>query len=253
MSDPRERLILALDVPSEAEAHSLVSELRGHVGLFKIGLELFSSAGTDVVRSVAGAGGGVFLDLKLHDIPNTVAGAARAIARLNVAMFTVHALGGKDMMRAAVEAAREEAARLSVDPPQVIAVTVLTSVDAATLSAQLRVDSTVEDYVTHLAELAAAAGVDGVVSSPLELSRLKKVVPSGFRLVTPGVRPAWASLGDQRRVASPGEAIRQGATHLVLGRPIRRPPKEIGTRVQAAEAVLREIAGAEREESRPQD
>lgn len=206
----RNRLMVALDVPTRAEALSLAGRVGPHAGHLKVGMRLFTAEGPDLVRALKAGGHGVFLDLKYHDIPNTVAGAAASAAALGVDFFDVHAAGGGDMMRAAAQASREEAARLGLRPPAVLAVTVLTSLP-----------STVEQVVA-LAESAREAGVDGVVASAREARAVRGAVGPGFLIVTPGIRPSWAASNDQRRVATPREAVESGADYIVVGRPILR-------------------------------
>jgi orotidine-5'-phosphate decarboxylase len=213
----RERLIVALDTGVAAEALGWAEALRGEVGLVKVGLELFAAAGPDIVRDLRGRGLGVFLDLKLHDIPATVAGAVAAHARLGVEMTTLHAAGGRAMLLAAV-AARDRSASPGL---RLLAVTVLTSLDAAGL-AEVGVSDSPAARAEALAVLALRCGADGAVCSPLEAERLRSRCGEGFLLVTPGVRPAGAGADDQARVATPAEAVRRGADYLVVGRPITR-------------------------------
>lgn len=215
---PRERVLAALDVASLNEALALVGPLRPYVGGFKVGLELCTAEGAPrVVEAVAAAGGAVFLDLKLHDIPNTVAGAVRSVCALGpaVRMLTLHASGGAAMLRAAVEAAAGFRER-----PLLLAVTVLTSVDAAALRDELGVTAPLDEQVVHLARLAQVAGLDGVVASPHEAPAIRRTCGDDLLIVTPGVRPVWAAAGDQRRVLTPAEALCAGADYLVIGRPI---------------------------------
>src|SRR5205085_5196823 len=198
-----DKLIIALDVDNVVEARALVSRLRGHVGMFKIGAQLFTAAGPDFVREVVGAGARVFLDLKFHDIPNTVAGAAAAAVRLGVSLFNVHAAGGGEMLRRAAEATAETAAREGLPRPKRIAVTVLTSSDAGVL-AEIGVGDTLAAQVARLARLAEACGLDGVVASPHEIAPVRAVVARpDFLIVTPGVRPRNVAHDDQRRVLTP--------------------------------------------------
>jgi orotidine-5'-phosphate decarboxylase len=224
MRDPRDRLIVALDVDTVAQAEDLVDRLRGVVARFKIGSQLFTAAGPPAVEAVMKRGGEVFLDLKYHDIPNTVAGAAREATRLGVFMFNVHASGGAAMMRAAADAAGRAARDLGGRRPLVLAVTVLTSLDRRALQRELGVASSVEGHVLHLAGLARDAGLDGAVASPNEIRGLRTQLGPGFVIVTPGVRPAGAGTDDQARVATPAEAARAGAHYLVIGRPITAAP-----------------------------
>ena len=214
------RLIVALDVETASAARELVSALRGTVGMFKIGSELFTAAGPGLVREIVDSGERVFLDLKYHDIPNTVAGAAVAATRLGVSIFNLHAAGGSEMMRRTAAAVAECAESERLQRPSIIAVTVLTSANAATL-AEVGLDLEPEKWVPRLALLAATCGLDGVVASPREVSLVRSIVKQpGFLVVTPGVRPAGSALFDQKRVTTPGEAIMAGADYVVVGRPI---------------------------------
>lgn len=204
--------MVALDVPEAARALQLARELKPHVGGLKVGLELFVSAGPAIVEEIGPTQ--VFLDLKFHDIPNTVAGCSRVAARLGVLMFNVHCLGGFDMMRAAAEASR------TINPAvQVIGVTILTSHDRPSLT-KLGLDEEPATAVRRLALLAREAGLDGVVCSPQEIALVRAECGEDFVLVTPGVRPAGAALGDQKRVMTPQDALAAGANWLVVGRPI---------------------------------
>lgn len=207
-------LIVAIDRPDLAAGLALAETLRGVVGGVKLGLELFVAEGPRAVRAMAATGLPIFLDLKLHDIPNTVAGAVRAAARLGAALLTVHAGGGRAMLEAAVQAARAAPA-----PPRLLAVTVLTSLDAADLAAT-GVAGGPLDQAVRLAKLARAAGLDGVVCSPVEIAALREALGPEALIVVPGIRPAGAAAADQKRVATPQEALARGADLLVIGRPI---------------------------------
>jgi orotidine-5'-phosphate decarboxylase len=222
----RNPIIVALDVPTPERARELAGQLAGAVGAFKIGKELFTAAGPDIVRRIRATGAAVFLDLKFHDIPNTVASAVRAAVRLDVQMLTIHTSGGSAMMRAAEEAAQNEAAKLGTAPPLVLGVTVLTSMDDAAL-AELGIAATAAEQVARLARLAVAAGVRGLVCSPLEIGLLRGLVPPAIQLVTPGIRPAGADKGDQKRTLTPAEAVAAGANWLVIGRPIIAAPDPV--------------------------
>lgn len=213
-------ILVALDVPSAQAALSLADTLRGVVGGFKIGSQLFTAAGPEIVRTMVERGDRVFLDLKFHDIPNTVAGAIRSSSDLGVWMVNVHASGGRPMMEAARKAADERQAA-SGPRPIVIAVTVLTSLDAPAL-ASVGVSATPQDQVVRLAEMAKASGLDGVVASPQETAAIRQACGSDFVIVTPGIRggSAAASKDDQQRTMSPAEAIAAGSSYLVIGRPI---------------------------------
>jgi len=236
-------LIVALDVGTAAEARRAFAALRGEVGMFKVGSELFTSEGPGFVGELVGAGARVFLDLKFHDIPNTVAGAARAAVRLGVSLFNVHAAGGSEMMRRAAEATAEEATRLGSERPRLIAVTVLTSADAGLLAETGVAAPSVESQVARLARLTAGAGLDGVVASPREIGPVRAAVArEGFLVVTPGVRPAAAGHDDQRRVLTPAEAVRAGADYLVVGRAVLRAPDP----ARAARAIVEEMEGGEK-------
>jgi orotidine-5'-phosphate decarboxylase len=230
----KDKIILALDVSSEGEAVELVSTLKDYVGAFKIGLELFTSVGPRIIESARNAGAErIFYDGKLHDIPNTVAGAARAAVRMGVWMFNVHASGGTAMMRAAADAADDEAHRLGVEQPLILGVTVLTSISAEVLHDELSVLTLLENQVTHLAQLSQNAGLSGVVASPREIADVKSACGPEFLVVTPGVRPAWAAANDQKRVMTPAEAVQLGADYLVIGRPITAAddPREAARRI----------------------
>jgi orotidine-5'-phosphate decarboxylase len=214
------KLIVALDVDNAQKARELVSALRGVVGMFKIGSQLFTAAGPALVREIVSSGERVFLDLKFHDIPNTVAAAGVEATRLGVSIFNLHAAGGSEMMRRTAGAVAECAEAERLARPSVIAVTVLTSADASTL-AEVAPGSTPAELVPRLALLAAANGMDGVVASPQEITVIRTAVKQeGFIIVTPGVRPAGAELSDQKRVTTPREAIIAGADYIVVGRPI---------------------------------
>ena len=223
MDDAQRRLIFALDVDSFEEARGWVEQLSGKVGVFKVGKQLFTKCGPDVVKMVREGGGEVFLDLKYHDIPNTVAMAGLEALRLGVWMFNVHALGGQEMMAKLVAEVDRVCPRGTPGRPLLIAVTILTSSTDATLSA-IGIDRPVSEMVPRLARLAQQAGMDGVVASPQEVGLIRAACGENFLIVTPGVRPADASLADQKRVMTPGEALRAGADYLVIGRPISAAP-----------------------------
>jgi len=217
------RIILALDRPDPDSALALVEAIP-QLRWVKVGLELFSAAGPDVVRQLRQRGLEVFLDLKFHDIPATMAGACRSAARLGAGLITVHACAGSEALRAAQEAAQESAAAAGRRPPTLLAVTVLTSWDPGRFASELAITEPIERHVAHLARLAAEAGIGGCVCSPLEVATLRSSHPEPFALVTPGIRPAGAARGDQQRVMTPAAAIAAGASQLVIGRPISAAP-----------------------------
>lgn len=215
-----DKLIVALDVDTPDQALDLVTDLRGVAGMFKIGSQLFTLAGPRIVKDIIASGAKVFLDLKFHDIPHQVAGSARSAAQLGVSLFTLHASGGAEMMQRAVEAVTEVADREGTTRPAVLAVSVLTSIDAAALS-QIGINSSPEESVLRLVKLAEQSGVDGVVASPQEAATIRATVArQKFLIVTPGIRPAGNDAGDQRRIATPAAALNAGADYLVVGRPI---------------------------------
>jgi len=215
----RNPIIVALDVPTAERALELAEQLAPHVGAFKVGKELFVSAGPEIVRRLRETGAAVFLDLKFHDIPNTVAKAVAAAVRLDVQMLTIHCSGGSEMMRAAENAAQTSARELNRPVPLVLGVTVLTSMDSSALS-ELGGETDPGRQVERLAKLAAGAGLRGLVCSPLELPRLRQILPRELQLVTPGIRTGKEKVDDQKRTLSPGEALAAGADWLVIGRPI---------------------------------
>jgi orotidine-5'-phosphate decarboxylase len=220
MEQAREKLIVALDVETAERALDLFDTLRDIAGMFKIGSQLFTAAGPDVVRQIIKRGGRVFLDLKFHDIPNTVAAAGIEATRLGVSIFNIHAGGGMEMMKCTAEAVAEIATREGLAKPAVIAVTVLTSLNSDSLS-QLGINKDPEFLAKSFARAASVCGLDGVVASPQEIQVIRRDIPgTGFLVITPGVRPANATPDDQRRVMTPAEAIRAGADYLVVGRPI---------------------------------
>jgi orotidine-5'-phosphate decarboxylase len=231
MTTPRDRLIVALDVQDAATARTMVDRLAGHVGMFKIGSQIFTAAGPDFVREVIARGEKVFLDLKFHDIPNTVAGAVSSAGQLGVSLVDVHALGGKAMLEAAVGALPAMGIRL-------IAITILTSHDEETL-ASIGVTGSVADCVRRLAVLAREAGADGVVASPQEVAPVREACGRDFLIVTPGIRPAGSARGDQARTATPAAAVAAGADYIVVGRPILEAPDPAA----AADAIVRELTG----------
>ncbi len=234
----RNPIIVALDVPTAERARLLVRQLAPVVGAFKVGKELFTSEGPALVRQLRADGAAVFLDLKFHDIPHTVAQAVEAAVRLDVQMLTIHTSGGTVMMQAAERAAREAADALGRAVPLVLGVTVLTSLDDAALG-EVGIDGGAAAQVERLAGLAVRAGLRGLVCSPLELRRLRAALPAEVQLVTPGIRPAGAGRDDQKRTMTPREAIAAGADWLVIGRPIWAAPDPRA----AAERIVGGLAG----------
>jgi len=233
----RNPIIAALDVPTAEQALKLAEEIAAAVGAFKIGSELFTAAGPDIVRRVRATGASVFLDLKFHDIPNTVAKAVTSAVGLDVQMLTVHTSGGLDMLQAAEQAAKEAALKMGRTPPLVLGVTVLTSLNSGALR-EIGLEANVESQVRRLATLAINAGLRGLVCSPQEVAKLKQFIPANLQLVTPGIRTGVEKADDQARTLTPKEAIAAGASWLVVGRPIyaAQDPRA------AAEKILESIA-----------
>lgn len=236
MNQASERLIFALDVDEMSQAQHWVRELRDQVGVFKVGKQLFTRCGPDVVKMIRDEGGEVFLDLKYHDIPNTVAMAGIEACRLGVKIFNVHALGGREMMRETATKAEQYCRAAGSVLPLRIAVTILTSSTDTTLR-EIGIERTVSEMVPHLARLTQESGFDGVVASPLEVGLIRAACGSDFKIITPGVRPAFAAANDQKRIMTPGEAITAGADYLVIGRPISSAPSPLS----AAQMIIDEI------------
>jgi orotidine-5'-phosphate decarboxylase len=232
----KDKLIVALDVETPSKALDLVKDLHSVAGMFKVGSQLFTAAGPQIVRDIIALDSRVFLDLKFHDIPHQVAGAARSAAELGVSLFTIHASGGSEMMQRAVEAVAEVG-----NNSKVLAISVLTSIDANIL-AQIGVSSTPSECVMKLVKLAESAGVDGVVASPQEIEAIRGVIPNpDFLVVTPGIRPTQNESADQKRVATPAAAISAGASYLVVGRPITGATDPVA----AAQQIVAEMQNAE--------
>lgn len=233
-STPKDRLAVALDFPSAHAALDLVDRLSGTCSWFKVGMELYYATGNSLIETLRNRGFHVFLDLKLHDIPNTVAGAVRSATQAGASLLTIHAAGGPAMMAAAAEAAT------SPDGPRLLAVTVLTSMDASELAA-IGVASSPAEQVLRLAKLAKQCGINGMVCSAEEVGTLRTELGSDALLVIPGIRPTGSDVGDQKRIATPAAAIQRGASMLVVGRPITRAADP----ARAAESILREIQEAQ--------
>ena len=231
-----EKLIVALDISSIAEAERLVKLLAPLVAVFKVGNELFTAQGPSVIQMIHSYGAKVFLDLKFHDIPNTVGSVCEAAVRHGVFMLNVHAIGGTHMMTQAVQSVHRTAEELKITPPYVLGVTVLTSMKDNDLK-EIGIGKKLEKEVVNLAVLAKACGLDGVVASAHEIEMIRKKTNKDFLIVTPGVRPVWAAHGDQKRVMTPKEAAGKGANFIVVGRPITQSPSPL----EAVEKVLAEI------------
>ena len=239
-SAARQRLIVALDLADPARARTLATLLAPEVGMFKVGKQLFVNSGPDIVRMIHDLGGEVFLDLKFHDIPNTVAAAAVEATRLGVKLFNIHVSGGREMMRQTAEAVEEVCGKEGLRRPSVLGVTVLTSLDASDLES-MGVQGAVAAHVVRLAGMAREAGLAGVVCSAQEVRDIRNACGDSFMLVTPGIRPAGQQAGDQKRVMTPGDAVRAGIDHIVVGRPITGADDP----VEAARAVVAEMSAAE--------
>lgn len=232
-----EKIIVALDVETADEARKIIDEIGAEVGAFKIGLQLFTAAGASFVREIVDKNIKLFLDVKFHDIPNTVAKASVEVARLGVWMFNVHALGGTEMMRRTVENVREVCAKENLVQPKIIGVTVLTSASRETLH-EVGIEQEIDSQVLNLARLTAKCGLDGVVASPLEVDAIRRnVEKKDFLIVTPGIRPGFATNDDQKRVMTPKRALSQGADYLVIGRPITQD----NDKLSAVRKILEEI------------
>ncbi|MEN6328283.1 MAG: orotidine-5'-phosphate decarboxylase [Syntrophomonas sp.] len=234
----KDRIVLALDVDSQEQALTLVKELAQEVGVFKVGMQLFNSAGPDIVRYINELGGRVFVDLKFHDIPNTVAAAGRVMTRLNAFMFNVHAAGGKEMMAQVVADVKDEAAKLGIEPPKILAVTVLTSISQQQLEDEMLISGwDVKDVVVKWAQMAQEAGISGVVCSPKEITAIREACGPDFLIVTPGIRPAWSEKNDQKRITTPRQALDMGTDYMVIGRPIVKAENQR----QAARKIIEEL------------
>jgi len=226
----KERLILALDVNDPGDALDIVDRFSEWVTTFKVGLELFTTAGPEIVKKIHGRGKKVFLDLKFHDIPNTVVKASVVVTRLGVSMFNLHASGGFEMMRRTSETVVETCLRENLPRPKIIAVTVLTSISQDEFKKDMGYQHGIRTHVKHLSAMAHRAGLDGVVASGHEVSAIRNSLGSGFIIVTPGIRPSWSPPDDQKRTMTPKEAIRNGADYLVVGRAVlsqKEPEKAI--------------------------
>lgn len=220
--NPQEKIIVALDVSNKEEALSLVRQLKD-TNIFKVGLQLFTVEGPSLVKNLQDLGKKVFLDLKFHDIPNTVAGAVRMGVRMGVHMMTLHASGGREMMASAAQAAKEEAESVGTAPSLLLAVTILTSLKGKHLK-DIGIGTDTKSQVLNLAGLAFQSGIEGIVCSPKEIEAIKKTFKKNLAVVAPGIRPKWAAAQDQKRILTPAQAVQKGADYLVIGRPITQAP-----------------------------
>lgn len=237
----KDRIILALDVDSRREALNLVKELAPYVGMFKVGMQLYNSTGPAIVSAINDCGGRVFVDLKFHDIPNTVASAGRVMTRLNCAMFNIHAAGGRDMMKALSREVQLEAERLGVAVPITLAVTVLTSIGQQDLERDMLISGlSVEQVVVKWALAAKECGISGVVCSPHEIAAIRSACGADFKIVSPGIRPAWSEANDQKRITTPAQAVELGADYIVIGRPITAAVDKVA----AAQMIIDELEAA---------
>jgi|TARA_R110000803_G_scaffold42697_1_gene91460 orotidine-5'-phosphate decarboxylase len=234
---PKDRIFCAIDTTDLDHAIDLASKLSGVIGGAKLGKEFFAAHGPQGVQAVAKVGMPIFLDVKYHDIPNTVAGAIRAVTPMGLKIVNVHAAGGIEMMKRAGEAARETAAKAGVDAPWVIAVTILTSMDQHDLD-DVGLKGPIDERVVKLAELTQKAGLDGVVCSAREITSVRAACGPDFKLITPGIRPAWAASNDQKRVVTPADAVAMGSDVLVIGRPITKADDP----VDAARRIVAEVS-----------
>ena len=237
----KEKIIVALDVPTRADAMALVDKLHNEVGAFKIGLQLYNAEGPDIIHDIQAAGGKVFVDLKFHDIPNTVAQTTKVITGRGAFMFTVHAGGGSKMLQATAAAKSETAAEKGLLEPIALAVTVLTSISQDEFAQEIGISRKIEDQVVHWAKMAQAAGMDGVVASPQEIKAIREACGDDLVIVTPGIRPRWAAANDQSRIMTPAEAVAAGANYLVIGRPITKADDP----TEAARRIVQEIVDSQ--------
>lgn len=233
----KDRLVLALDIDTKEEAFELVSELHEYVGIFKVGLQIITSEGPEIVKCIQEKGCKLFFDGKFHDIPNTIAKASANVTRLGADIFDVHVAGGSKMIKAAVKESVKVAEKYNIPKPTILGITVLSSIDQTLLTEELAVPEQIDAHVTRLALLAKESGLDGVVASVKEVEQIRKACGKDFLIMCPGIRPTWAEVNDQKRIATPAEAIRLGADLLVVGRPITAAEN----RVNAAKKILSEI------------
>ena len=233
-------IIVALDISDKNKLSEITNKLADKVGMFKIGLELFVKFGHEIINEILNNNGKIMLDLKLHDIPNTVQQAAKNAAKLKVSLMTIHTSGGSEMMKAAVEAVKSAAEENGTTRTKILGVTILTSINEQILSEELNCSKNLTEQVVMLAKLAKEAGLDGVVCSPKEISEIRAACGKDFLIVTPGIRPAGSDINDQKRIMTPAEAIRKGVNYMVIGRPITHAENI----EKAANAILTEIKNA---------
>lgn len=217
---PKDRIILALDVDDYDEAKNLVCELKDYVGFFKVGLQLYTSVGSEVLKMIHGEGGKIFFDGKFHDIPNTVARASANLVKKGVSFFDVHIKGGSKMLTTTVKLANETAKKYGMIPPTILGVTLLSSFGQRTLTQELNVNMNIDDYVDSLAKMAYEAGLNGVVASASEAAAIRRELPEDFIIVCPAIRPTWSVVNDQVRVVTPTDAVLSGIDYMVVGRPV---------------------------------
>lgn len=235
--DTKDRIIIALDTSDYEEAMGIVKRFKEHINIFKVGSELFTSVGPKIIDGINAMGKKVFLDLKYHDIPDTVANSAKVAVELGVFMFNVHTLGGLDMMKKAAQTLVKISLKKNIERPRLLGVTILTSVDQACLRDELGIGQRMTAQVRHLAGLALKAGLDGVVASPLETEIIRSHCGRGFIIATPGIRPSWTPPDDQKRTMTPKEALRKGADYLIIGRAIMSQPDPIS----AMKRIIKEL------------
>ena len=233
----KEKIVLALDVDTVGQAKELIHELKDYVGVFKVGLQFYTGNGGEVFEFMKEIGAKFFFDVKLLDIPNTVKKASENIIRSGASFYNLHALGGAEMMRQAADGANKTAAELGVEKPTILAVTVLTSINDEVLNNELQIPHKTLDYVVTLAKLAKESGMTGVVASSFEARRIKEACGKDFKVLCPGIRPAWSVKGDQKRLATPSFAIKEGADYLVIGRAVTAAEN----RLEAMEKIYKEI------------
>ena len=236
----RDRLVLALDVNTMEEARELVTDLKDYVGVFKVGLQLFTSVGPDIIKMIQDEGREIFFDGKFHDIPNTVAKASANLVRQGVSFFNLHTVGGSKMISTTVKLSRETARSLELPKPTILGVTILTSFGQRTLTEELLISQNIDDYVGKLAKLGKDSGLDGIIASATDVPKIRKECGDDFIILCPAIRPTWSVVNDQIRVVTPTDAIKMGVDYLVVGRPIT----SAADKVSAAKLVLDEMEEA---------